>query len=112
MAPPAGEARKRELRRALRERPPDADRRARACRERLLGLAELATAHTVALYCAQGHEVPVGPVADALLERGVRVVLPRLVGAELDLHGFTDPAELVRGPFGLLEPPAGASSVP
>ena len=112
MSAAASQASKRALRRAYLDRatrPADAgEPAARACQERLLDLRELATCRTVALYAAHGHEVPLELVGARLRERGLEVVLPRLAGAELELCPVTDPGALVRGAFGLREPPPAA----
>jgi 5-formyltetrahydrofolate cyclo-ligase len=113
----AVQASKRALRRAwlpARATSPARDVRALACQEHLLGLPELATCRTIALYSATGHEVPVERVGAALRARGLAVVLPRMTGPELELelHRVTEPAKLVRGAFGLLEPAPSAPVVP
>jgi 5-formyltetrahydrofolate cyclo-ligase len=84
-------------------------RLARAAVERLAGLPALAAARVVALYASLGAEVDPSPLAPALLARGVRVVYPRVRENDRRL-AFAESAhaELVRGPFSALEPPATA----
>jgi 5-formyltetrahydrofolate cyclo-ligase len=110
----AVQASKRALRRtwlSVAEAPAESPARARACQERLLELPELASCRTVALYSACDHEVPLELATAALRARGLAIVLPRVVGPELELHR-AEPGELVRGAFGLLEPAADAPAVP
>jgi 5-formyltetrahydrofolate cyclo-ligase len=78
---------------------------------RLRSLPELSTPQrptlTLLLYAAQPDEVD--PAALALgLPLDVRVVLPRVVGDELELVERRAEAQLVPGAFGILEPPRSA----
>lgn len=76
---------------------------ARSAQQRLLGLPEVATARTAAVYAARPPEVPLDLAIRALAERGVRLAFPRVAGEELRLHE-AGVAELAPGYRGLLEP--------
>jgi 5-formyltetrahydrofolate cyclo-ligase len=108
-----------ELKRALRSRLIAArarlsqEERARgsaAIAERVLGLPFLIEARTVALYAPLGTEVDALEIARRL--GGLRLLYPR---ARVDARSLTfarcEPVELVRGPLGAREPPAGAPEV-
>ncbi|MFU8891184.1 MAG: 5-formyltetrahydrofolate cyclo-ligase [Anaerosomatales bacterium] len=100
--------------RAARQGIPSGERQARAsaAAERVLGLPEIAAARTVLAYSATREEIDPAPVLAALRRRGVVVVLPRVSGpGQLTLHRVDDAADLVEGPFGLLEPAEGAPAV-
>jgi 5-formyltetrahydrofolate cyclo-ligase len=86
---------------------------AAAAAERLLALPELASARTVLAYSATAEEIDPAPVVSVLRERGMVIALPRLLGPErhLSLHRVDADDALVEGPFGLLEPSAGAPIV-
>lgn len=67
----------------------------------------------VALYAPLGTEVDALEIARRALARGASVVFPRAVAGERRLaFARCAPEELVRGPFGAAEPPAGAPEVP
>jgi 5-formyltetrahydrofolate cyclo-ligase len=71
----------------------------------LLSVPEVSRAAVVAAYVGVGTEPGTGPILDALLRRGVRVLLPVLrPDHDLDWGIYTGPEELARAPFGLLEP--------
>lgn len=71
----------------------------------LLALPEIASAHVVLAYAASAEEIDVAPAVDALRERGVRVVFPRICGpGELTLHDIECDADLEAGPFGIRQP--------
>lgn len=100
---------KRELRRAVRRARAGLDeaRRRAASRdasERLLALPALRRARTVLLYAALPEEADPGHVGEVLLDRGVRVLLPRVVGEDLHLARAARDAVLLPGAFGILEP--------
>ncbi|MFD6418147.1 5-formyltetrahydrofolate cyclo-ligase [Streptomyces sp. NPDC060194] len=68
-------------------------------------LPELADARTVAAYVSVGREPGTLPLLDALLARGVRVLLPVLLpDNDLDWAAYGGPQGLVAGPRGLREP--------
>jgi 5-formyltetrahydrofolate cyclo-ligase len=100
---------KQELRRELRARcgslTTDARLTAsRAAVSRLLALPELEGGRTVALYAATPNEAdPMGALA-VLVDRGARVVFPRVVGPHLEFAAVRDPRELRPGHRGIGEP--------
>jgi 5-formyltetrahydrofolate cyclo-ligase len=112
---------KQDLRRDMRERraaisPDEADRAAAAACTHALALPVWERARTVALYLAVRDELDAGPLERALTERGLTVVLPRVVagpGELLHFHRIENGLQsLVSGPMGLLEPPADAPEAP
>lgn len=86
---------------------------AAAAAKRLLALPEVARARTVLVYAATSEEIDPAPIVDALRRRGVVVALPRVAGpSELVAHRIDPGMPLVRGSYGLIEPPADAPVVP
>jgi len=80
--------------------------------ERTDGLPLLAGARVVALYAALGTEVDLGALFRRLQLRAVRCLFPRSVPGDRRLAFCAcEPWELVRGPLGAAEPPAGAREV-
>jgi 5-formyltetrahydrofolate cyclo-ligase len=80
--------------------------------ERVDALPLLAGARVVALYASLGTEVDAGIICRRLQARGVRCLFPRSVPGERRLTFCAcEPFELVRGPLGAAEPPAGARQV-
>jgi 5-formyltetrahydrofolate cyclo-ligase len=76
---------------------------ARAIAEHLLATPEVRRSATVAAYVSVGNEPGTGPLLDALLASGRRVILPVLLpDGDLDWAVHTGP--LVRARRGLLEP--------
>jgi 5-formyltetrahydrofolate cyclo-ligase len=70
-------------------------------------------ARTLAAYAALGAEVDCSEVARRAAERGATIVYPRAApGERVLVFARAEPGELVVGPFGALEPPAGAREVP
>jgi 5-formyltetrahydrofolate cyclo-ligase len=110
-------ARKRELRSELiaaRARLSQEERFARSQQvaERTDALPLLAGARVVALYAALGTEVDAGALFRRLQARAVRCLFPRsVVGERRLVFCACEPWELVRGPLGAAEPPAGAREV-
>ncbi len=86
--------------------------KSRAIADRLEAFAPFQGARVVAVYAPLGTEVDALEVARRALARGVSVVFPRVVAGERRLaFARCAPGELVRGPFGAAEPPAGAPEV-
>jgi 5-formyltetrahydrofolate cyclo-ligase len=95
----------------------------RAIAARIEDLPAFRDARRVALYAALGTEVDPAEIARRAIARGVRVAFPRVAvppargpgpqaGWERRLaFAFCAPEELVRGPLGAAEPPAGAPEV-
>lgn len=110
-------AAKRELRSELiaaRARLSQEERFARSqqAAERVDASPLLAGARVVALYAALGTEVDPGALVRRLQARAVRCLFPRSVAGERRLvFCACEPWELVRGPLGAAEPPAGAREV-
>jgi len=98
----------------VRARLPHEERAAssRAIAGRLDAHPAFRDARTVALYAPLGTEVDAVPIALRALDRGVRVAFPRSVPGERRLSfARCAPADLVRGPLGAGEPPAGSPEV-
>jgi 5-formyltetrahydrofolate cyclo-ligase len=85
---------------------------AEAIAERIVGLAELAEPRTVLAFWSFGSEVPTGPLLTALARAGHRVVLPRIVGAELELRTWSPGEPLAATAFGAMEPTDGTVVTP
>jgi len=77
---------------------------ARATAEHLLATEEVRRAATVAAYVSVGSEPGTGPLLDALLAAGRRVVLPVLLPND-DLDWAAHTGDLLPARRGLLEPP-------
>lgn len=109
MSEPVREA-KRELRRRLATRrkavsPADADAAAAECTAHLLAQPALRRAHRVALYAALPDELPTRPLFEALAERGVARLLPRMAdNGRLAFARIERWEELRPGLYGILEP--------
>lgn len=61
----------------------------------------------IAVYLASKDEIDLADFISAALSSGCTVVAPRWNGTEYELVPVVDPAKLVPGPHGILEPPAG-----
>jgi 5-formyltetrahydrofolate cyclo-ligase len=99
---------------AVRARIAQDERAARslAIAERVEQVPAVREARTLALYAPLGTEVDSGEIARRATARGARVVYPRTVRGDRRLaFARADARELVRGPLGALEPPAGAPDV-
>lgn len=77
----------------------------------MAALPAIARVRTVSAYVARPEEIPIDAVVRALWRRGVRVVLPRVCGADLRLHEVSASTALVQGSLGVREPPADAPGV-
>ena len=109
-------ARKRALRTATRQarRALDVDERRHASATiaaRLLALKDLTRAGTLAVFAATDEEPDVAAALPAFRARGVRLLLPRVVGDDLELCAFTTDDDLAPGFRGLLEPTGPAVAV-
>lgn len=79
--------------------------RARALAEVVLALPEVRRAATVAAYVSVGSEPGTGPLLDALVAAGKRVLLPVVLpDLDLDWAAYAGDGDLAPGPRGLLEP--------
>ncbi len=82
---------------------------ARALRDVVLALPEVAAARSVAAYVSVGSEPGTGPLLEALSERGTEVLLPMLLpDGDLDWAPYTGPHGLVAASRGMLDPVAHA----
>jgi 5-formyltetrahydrofolate cyclo-ligase len=78
---------------------------AHAITERLLATPDVRRAATVAAYVSLDGEPGTGPLLDALVATGKRVILPVLLpDGDLDWAAYDGPGELVSASRGLLEP--------
>lgn len=101
--------RKAALRRSVRDarRALSAGERQRASEAisaRIRLLPELLTAGVVLVYAASATEVDVEVAVTDLRRRGIRILYPRVRGAELDLVPVADGLDLVAGHRGIREP--------
>lgn len=89
------------------ERQPSAARHAAS--QFMLSL-EIPEQSAVALYHAKGDELDTEPLAKALAERGISVLLPVVVGKKKPLvfRLVEIDRELEEGPYGIMQPPADA----
>ena len=102
-------ARVRALRDAL---PPDERERAsRAIADSLLSLPDVASISTAMVFASFGTEVDTVPIVEGLLDRGVRVALPRVERTELLPIAYLLGDPLVEAAFGMPEP-SGDAAVP
>ena len=107
--PAAARAAKADLRTRLlaarrRREEPERTAAARALRDTLLGLPEVAMAGTVALYLSFGTEPATKSLAFALWKRGTYVLAPRMLpDRDLDWASYEGPDDLRPGPHGGLE---------
>ncbi|HEY6002625.1 MAG TPA: 5-formyltetrahydrofolate cyclo-ligase [Anaeromyxobacter sp.] len=86
--------------------------KSRAIADRIEAVAPFREARVIALYAPLGTEVDGVEIARRALRRGARVVFPRAVAGERRLaFAPCAPGELVRGPLGAGEPPAGCEEV-
>jgi 5-formyltetrahydrofolate cyclo-ligase len=74
---------------------------------RVFELPEVRAAGTVMAFWAFGSELPTLPLIEALVDRGVRVVLPRIVDGELEPRTWRPGEPTTSTPFGALEPAGG-----
>jgi 5-formyltetrahydrofolate cyclo-ligase len=87
-----------------------ADERARSSAriaDRLLALPEVERASTVMLFWSFGSEPDTAPLIRALHARGVRVVLPRIDGGDVEPCAFEPGDALTETSFGAREPAGG-----
>jgi 5-formyltetrahydrofolate cyclo-ligase len=112
----------REAKRALRSEliarraqlgPEERAEASRAIAARIEAVPAFREARRVALYAALGTEVDPAEIARRATARDVRVAFPRVVahGDRRLAFAVCAPEELVRGPLGAAEPPAGAPEV-
>jgi 5-formyltetrahydrofolate cyclo-ligase len=107
---------KRAMRAAIRGRrdalsAEERERASRAIAEGVLGLAEVGSSATVMAFASFGGEVDTAPIVEGLLDRGIRVVLPRVDGGKLVPVAYVLGDPLVEAALGMREP-AGEQAVP
>jgi 5-formyltetrahydrofolate cyclo-ligase len=104
----SGDATKQDVRAAIR-----LQRSVRPDSARISGAAALAEramallpdgADTVTAYQSMAQEPGTGPLIDAVLARGLRVLLPRIDGRELRWVEVRSTTRFTRGPLGIMEP--------
>jgi 5-formyltetrahydrofolate cyclo-ligase len=95
--------------RALRDALPEAarERASLAISERVLALPELAGVSTALVFASFGAEVDTRPIIEGLVERGVRVVLPRVDGSDIVAATYDVGDPMIVAPFGMPEPAGG-----
>jgi len=89
----------------------DADDRARAAADvtrRVLGLPEVEAASTVLAFSSFGSELPMLPLIEALVARGIRVGLPVITGDEIIARAWRPGEPTTTTSFGAEEPAGGA----
>jgi len=104
---------KRDVRRrvlALRDRtdPAGRDRAAADVTRRVLELPEIETATTVLAFSSFGSELPMLPLIEALVGRGIRVGLPVITGTEIEAHAWSPGEPTTTTSFGAEQPADGA----
>jgi 5-formyltetrahydrofolate cyclo-ligase len=89
--------------------PADRAERAALAAARLLAFPPLLQARTVGAYAPLGAELDPAPAVEGLRARGARIVYPRVrPGTRVLAFAEAEPAALVKGPLGVLEPPPGS----
>jgi 5-formyltetrahydrofolate cyclo-ligase len=76
----------------------------RIIRERVLRIAAVTTAQTVAAYCSLPEEVATAGIVETLLGEGKTLALPRVAGNSLAFFSVRGQEDCEPGVFGLMEP--------
>jgi 5-formyltetrahydrofolate cyclo-ligase len=76
----------------------------RTIADTVLSLPEIASASCALVFASFGTEVDTAPIVEGLVERGVRVALPRVEGRDLVPIAFRPGDPLVEAGFGMPEP--------
>jgi len=92
--------------------PEERDAAGRAIVERVLATPEVEGARTVLAFWSFGSEVATEPLIRCLVDRGVRVALPRVVDRELEARRYEPGDAVVVAPFGAGEPAEGELVAP
>jgi 5-formyltetrahydrofolate cyclo-ligase len=108
---------KREVRRRVLARrdaidPEVRERAAARVTERVLALPEIAGATTVLAFSPFGSELPMLPLIEALVGRGVQVGLPVITGPDIDARAWRPGDPTTETSFGAEEPADGATIEP
>lgn len=80
--------------------------------DRVLALPEVEAARAVMAFWTFGSELPTMPLIEALVARGVRVALPRIVEGDLEPRTWRPGEPTTTTSFGALEPAAGTALDP
>ena len=80
--------------------------------QRVLALPEVAAATTVLAFSSFGSELPMLPLIDALVARGIRVGLPVIVGTDIEARAWRPGEPTTTTSFGAEEPADGAPIEP
>jgi 5-formyltetrahydrofolate cyclo-ligase len=88
------------------------DRDAARVTERVLSLPELADASTILAFSSFGSELPMLPLIEALIGRGIRVGLPVIEGTEIVARAWRPGDPTTETSFGALEPANGEPIAP
>jgi 5-formyltetrahydrofolate cyclo-ligase len=92
--------------------PDERERAGRAIVDRALETPELGGASTVLAFWSFGSEVATEPLIRCLVERGVRIALPRVVDHELEARRYEPGDPVVLASFGAAEPAEGEAIAP
>ena len=87
--------------------PEERARRGASILDRFLSLPEVAAARTVMAFWTFGSEVPMDPLMSRLVEAGVTVALPRIVGGDLEARAWRPGEPVTQTHFGAREPEGG-----
>lgn len=72
--------------------------------DKILSMPIYQSAHTILLYSPLNDEVDVFSIVNDAYRNGKTVLLPKVVGDDLELHIYKGVESLERGAFGILEP--------
>ena len=75
--------------------------------DRVLSLPEMGRASTVMAFWSFGSEPDTAPLMEALVSRGVRVALPRIVGGDIEAYAYAPGDAVTTTSFGACEPSTG-----
>jgi len=92
--------------------PADRARAAVDVTKRVLALPEVEAASTVLAFSSFGSELPMLPVIEALVARGIRVGLPVITGTQIEARTWQPGEPTTPTSFGALEPDDGRSIEP
>ncbi|NDK08602.1 5-formyltetrahydrofolate cyclo-ligase [Candidatus Gracilibacteria bacterium] len=71
---------------------------------KLLSVKEIRKSETVFVYISMKDEVQTFDIIDHLLEKGKKVVVPKVKGDKMEIVRFKENCKLVHGKYGILEP--------
>lgn len=73
--------------------------------EKVMAGERFGSARSIGIYHAFGSEVRTDAIIRAVIKDGRKVSLPRIDGEKMSFYRFSDSKNLVKGKFGILEPP-------